>query len=130
VTITGAGAREPTLDGNGIDRGIETPAQQSITPYTVNITGVKITGGAGGAFSGGGLGHLARVTNLNPGKSTVSGNSADRGGIYNGYVSLSETTMTIRRPTVGGNRATSQGGGIENTADLTPENTTTSGNSE
>ncbi len=131
VTIRGAGARETIIDGNGIDRVFHTPIQGiPPTPFTVNISGVKITGGAIPDSVGGGILHTARGATLNLSESTVSGNRASQGGgIQNGGGQGFGETMTIKRSTISGNKSpNSQGGGILTTENLTLENTTVSGN--
>ena len=134
MTIRGAGPRETIIDGNGIDRVFDTPIQfPSPGAYTVNISGVKITGGAipdsVPDSVGGGISHHARGATLNLSESTVSGNRASQGGgIQNGGGQGFGETMTIMRSTISGNRAPGQGGGIQNTENLTLENTTVSGN--
>ena len=130
VTIRGEGARNTIIDGNGIDRVFHTPIQFPSTVFTVSIFGVKITGGAIPDSVGGGILHTARGSTLNLSDSTVSGNSAlQGGGINSGGGQGFGETVRIFRSTISGNTAPGgQGGGIQNTENLTLENTTVSGN--
>ena len=131
VTIRGEGARNTTIGGNGIDRVFHTPIQgTAATLFTVSIFNVKITGGAIPDSVGGGILHTARGATLNLSNSTVSGNSALQGGGINsgGGQGFGETVRIINS-TISGNTAPGgQGGGIQNTENLTLENTTVSGN--
>jgi CSLREA domain-containing protein len=119
------------IDGNGIDRVFHTPILfPSTTVFTVSIFGVKITGGAIPDSVGGGILHTARGSTLNLTNSTVSGNSAlQGGGINSGGGQGFGETVRIFRSTISGNVAPGgQGGGIQNTENLTLENATVSGN--
>ncbi len=130
VTIRGEGARDTIIDANGIDRVFHTPIQSPSSLFTVSIFGVKITGGAIPDSVGGGILHTARGSTLNLSDSTVSGNSAlQGGGINSGGGQGFGETVRIFRSTINGNIAPGgQGGGIQNTENLTLENTTVSGN--
>lgn len=128
VTIRGAGARKTIIDGGGIDRVFHTPFRGTSTPFTVNIFGLTITGGAVPDAPGGGISHDAGGATLFLTNSTVRGNSAPQGGGIGNGVSGFGGTMRIARSTVSGNKASAQGGGIQNTESLTLTNTTVSGN--
>ncbi len=131
VTIRPEGSGDKVIiDGNGIDRVFHTPIQFPSTVFTVSIFGVKITGGAIPDSVGGGILHTARGATLNLSDSTVSGNSAlQGGGIQSGGGQGFGETVRIFRSSISGNTAPGgQGGGIQNTENLTLENTTVSGN--
>ena len=125
VTIRGEGARQTIIDGNGIDRVFHTPFQNTSTPFTLFIFGVKITGGVSGF--GGGIFHDAQGATLHLGRSNVSGNQADSGG---GIVAQ-RGPLNVVESTISGNRAPGgQGGGIyiSGPAPNKITNTTISGN--
>ena len=131
TTIRGAGARRTTIDARGLDRVFHTPILFPAQPiFAVGIFGLTITGGAIPESVGGGIAHLARGTTLNLSDSTVRGNTARQGGgIQSGGGQGFGETVAIRRSTISGNTAPGgQGGGIQNTENLTLENVTVSGN--
>lgn len=125
VTIRGEGARSTIIDAGGIDRVFHTPFQNTSTPFTLFIFGVKITGGV--SEFGGGVFHDAQGATLHLGRSTVSGNQADSGG---GIVAQ-RGPLTVVESTISANRAPGgQGGGIyiSGPTPNTITNSTVSGN--
>ncbi len=130
VSITGAGARQTIIDGGGIDRTLHVPTiGGAVNPFTVNITDVKITGGASANGAGGGIAQFSRGSDLNLTESTVSGNSATQaGGIHVGAEPSFGGTTTINRSTISGNETSTQGGGIQIQTTLMLANSTVSGN--
>ncbi len=121
LTINGAGQATTIVDGNALDRVFD------IDPFpfvgdTVEISGLTIQNGSF-SFDGGGIRNpLSATLTLN--SSTVSGNTASRGG---GIFNIG--TMTLTSSTVSGNSAGSSGGGIRNNGGtLTLNSSTVSGN--
>ena len=91
---------------------------------TVTISGMTITGGAGGTgdvSTSGGIHNFGTLTVID---STLSGNTASAGGAV-----INFGTMTMINSTVSGNSANFHGGGIFNIATLTLINSTVSNNS-
>lgn len=110
-----------------------TPILFPTQPFAVAIVGVTITGGVATASDGpgGGIQHTNRGSTLNLIESTVRGNRAIQGGgVSNGAGQGFGETLVIRRSTISGNRTidNGQGGGIQNTENMTIENSTVSGN--
>lgn len=144
LTITGEGADQTIIDGNGLDRVFHIVGENS-----VKILGVKITNGyasSSGVYGGGGIlnenGDLevlvsvisdshaiktgggvdnsssARFTNV-----TLTGNtSTEGGGIFN------DGTLVLTNVVLHGNSATSTGGGIDNQYEALLTSVTISGN--
>ncbi len=125
--VTGAGARETILRGDGTNRVISTNG-------TSTITGVTVTNGGGAGVDdpgdGGGILISGALTLVN---STVAGNSAS-GGSGGGISIGSGARLDLVGSTVSGNVAQASfasGGGIHMVAetDLAAVNSTISGNS-
>ncbi len=145
LTITGADASTTVIEAEGIDRVLNV-----IGSIPVNISGVSISGGNSGLFSGGGilnrfgiltLTNSAIVSNTAQGgaggifnsagvltltNSTVSGNTALVNG--GGIVNSDGSTLTLTNSTVISNTASDGGGIYNNVATLTATNSTVSGN--
>jgi hypothetical protein len=136
MTVTGAGARDTVIDGNGGSRVFRVNSNSAeVTFNDLTITGGQTppldpqSGHGGGIFSVG-------TVNLN--RVAVRGNTAGvaGGGIYNDlpeFGSLSNVKLNIDRSTISGNVVTgddgvSYGGGIEAAGDLTMTNSTVAGN--
>lgn len=131
-------AGEIILDGDGfILNGNQSGTVLTIEPETtVRVMDIFITNGQGtsGPTSdwAGGIYNRGHVTLHN---STLSANSAARGGGIVNYGDISAASLTVVRSTLSGNTATENGGGILNTssdvgsAELNVVNSTLSGNS-
>ncbi len=151
LTIAGAGEGSTIIDQASSDRVFHVTGA-----FTVNISGVSITGGqelngGAGIYNGGGVLQLDNSTvsgNTTDGdgggiyqaagtmtlnSSTVSGNSAGAGGGFGsgGGINQAGGTMTLNSSTVAGNSSSIFGGGIRQAFGtiLTLDNSTVSGNS-
>jgi hypothetical protein len=118
LTINGNGA---TISGNNAVRVLYINSSATVMINNLTINGGRADGGSGGGISN--LGGALTLTN-----STVSGNSAYRGG---GIANLGGGVLTLTNSTVSVNSASSSGGGIFSGAGgmLTLTNSTVSGNS-
>ncbi|MGK7889320.1 MAG: hypothetical protein AB4042_08295 [Leptolyngbyaceae cyanobacterium] len=130
--VDGDGIGDITIDAQGNSRVFNINDNDSDTAQTVVLSGLTITGGtiAGFGNNGGGIFNAEDLTLAN---STVSGNSATKGGGISNLMG----TMTLTNSTVSANIATSgNGGGILNdgafsfppAAQMTLTNSTVSGN--
>ena len=118
VTITGAGADNTILDGNGIDRIFD------ISASLVAISALTIRNGNPGPGDNGFGGGLYNSSTLTLRNVVVANNTAaaSGGGISN------DNDITLTNCVVSGNTAANFGGGIDNPATATLENVTVSGN--
>src|SRR5438876_9548202 len=118
ATITGAGADNTILDGNGIDRIFD------ISASLVTISALTIRNGNPGPGDNGFGGGLYNSSTLTLRNVVVANNTAaaSGGGISN------DNDITLTNCVVSGNTAANFGGGIDNPATATPENVTVSGN--
>lgn len=118
VTITGAGARATTVDGNNASRVFyfDTGSGPSF------LSGVAVM--RGNSSSAGGIYNVDAVTITEVAVVDNTANFSTGGGIYNN----TGATMTIDRSTISGNFAFTIGGGIYNQSALTITNSTISGN--
>jgi CSLREA domain-containing protein len=114
LTITGAGKASTIIDGNSLDRVIETMAD-------VHISGVTISGGDSGADAGGGILVHGALTLTD---SRVRANMG-RGGI----VVYGTDTLTAIDTRIYGNASDLSGGGIFNYGTTTLLNSVVDGNS-
>jgi len=152
VTLAGAGAGTTIIDGGGIDRVLATVVGGlaiTISDVTIQNGSVPTGGGAGAGMSafgtftlnnvvitnntvngtalgdiGGGIITGGSGTTLTINNSTISGNSADRGG---GIFAQLSGTLVIEGSTLSGNSAR-EAGGIETFSTTTITNSTISGN--
>jgi CSLREA domain-containing protein len=107
TTITGGGAKDTILDGNGTGRVIQI---DHIAETDVTISGLTLRNGAT-AGPGGGIWNSAR---LDVHACVITGNTASAGGgIFSFEDSLSghSSTLHVYESTVSGNHATSGAGG-------------------
>lgn len=118
TTLTGAGARQTTIDGQQIDRVIEigTPSVIMGLPAgpTVIVSGVTVTGGktAQGEF-GGGISISQSNASLTLRESAVTGNNSGGGGGFGvGGGIYDAGSLTVERSVIDHNQATDQGGGV------------------
>jgi hypothetical protein len=124
VTITGPGADQLSVDGNG--------RAFSIVAIDVTISGLTITNGS--EFAGGAIYNYHSTLTVS--NCTLSGNFGGEGGgaIYNDGAYFGSATLTINNCTLSGNSTSYYGGGIYNdgtfsgSATLTVNNSTLSGN--
>jgi hypothetical protein len=110
LTLTGAGARNTTINGNGASRIFD------FTGGTIAISAITITDGfnSGGSLPGsyGGAIHDS-ASSLTLTDTTVSNNvyeNTDGGGA--GIAANGNGTLTLDRVTISGNEASDDGGGI------------------
>ncbi len=135
VTITGPRANLLSIDaGNGTDNVFNTGDGYRIfnidggtaTEIDVELRGLTLSGGdVGGSFPDDSGGAILNSENLTLTSSTLSGNSADRGG---GIFNTNTGTATLTSSTLSGNSA-DRGGGIFNGGTVTITSSTLSGNS-
>ena len=123
VIITGLGADQLTISGNNATRIFNVNDGNNSNQANVTIEGLTLT--AGNVTSGDG-GAIFTRENLTVSNSTISGNSARRGG---GLYNISGA-LTVTNSTISGNSTTLYGGGIRNSSGTTEvNNSTISGNS-
>jgi hypothetical protein len=131
LSIAGAGARTTTISGGGMT------AVFSITAGTVNISGVKVTGGMDTSATAGGAGFYVDSATLNLTEVAVTGNTAaaSNGNSIGAGISMSSATVNLTRSLVSGNTAKTStsnaaafGGGIAQGGTLTVVDSTVSGN--
>jgi uncharacterized repeat protein (TIGR01451 family)/CSLREA domain-containing protein len=112
LTITGAGAAQTIIDGNGLDRVFDHNYAHFFTISGVTIRNGNALNSTSGGIStvGGGIRNFGSgITTVND--SVISGNTAvDGGGLYN----TSNGVIVLNRTTISGNTATSYGGGVCN----------------
>lgn len=112
LTITGAGAAQTIIDGNGLDRVFDQSYAHFFTISGVTIRNGNALNNAGYTLEivGGGIRNWGvGITTVND--SVISGNKAvDGGGVYN----ISNGIVVLNRTTVSGNTANTNGGGICN----------------
>ena len=121
ITISGPGATNLSVDGNGSSRAFHINSGKTVT-----ISGLTIANGA--SNNGGGI--FNEHADLTLSNCTVSGNSASisGGGIYS-HGGVRSATLTLNNSTISGNSASSCGGGIySHLSTLTLNNSTISGN--
>ncbi len=111
LTITGAGATQTIIDGNGLDRVFDHSYAHFFTISGVTIrNGNAINGSGVLATVGGGILNLGvGTTTLND--CVISGNKAVEGG---GIFNISNGIIVLNRTTVSGNTSNTNGGGISN----------------
>ncbi|NBR06101.1 MAG: hypothetical protein EBT92_10060 [Planctomycetes bacterium] len=143
VTITGLGASNLNISGNGGDFSVfSISTGGNLFISGVSVSGANFTSSYGGAFNNSGTltisnsnlsnnsaifgGGVYNTTSgiLNISNSTLSGNSAGQGG----GIANNGGTLTVYNSTLSGNSA-GQGGGIANIGTLTISNSTFSNNS-
>jgi filamentous hemagglutinin family protein len=112
VTINGAGAGSTTVSGGNNNRVFNVTSGATATLQGLVITKGNF-GDGGGIFNRG---------NLTVNNSTISGNTASYGGIYN-----ADGDLTVNNSTISGNTGT-LGGGIGSGGNLKVNNSTISGN--
>ena len=112
LTITGAGAAQTIIDGNGLDRVFDQNYAHffTISGVTIRNGNALNNPGYGLATVGGGIRNFGSgITTVND--SVISGNIAvDGGGLY----STANGVIELNRTTVSGNTANRYGGGICN----------------
>jgi len=101
LTITGAGAGQTIVDGNGAGSVATVPGA-----YTVALNNLTLRNGS--ATAGGGLASTGGALTLSG--ATVANNTVTSDG---GGVSVVSGTLTLTNSTVANNTATGYGGGIE-----------------
>jgi CSLREA domain-containing protein len=109
VTITGAGARTTTINGNATDRVFDV-----LSGATLSASGLTITNGkVGTTENGGGVRNNGSVTLTD---AAVSGNVAGDASSCNsvgGGIANDATALVLTRVAVLGNQASCDGGGID-----------------
>jgi parallel beta-helix repeat protein len=129
VTITGPGAANLTVNGNGAGRVFD--ISNSTTILNVTLSGMRITGGNITGAKGGGV--FTDNENVTITDSIITGNTvgAATNSSGGGIGVFSGGSLTLRNSTVSGNSCTGRGGGIYfyDSGSLVVENSTISGNS-
>lgn len=113
--ITGPGADQLTIDGNGDSRVLSVaPASQTGASDAVRLSGFEITGGDGSGVSGGGI-HVDQAELILDGLN-VNANFADQAGggiaVIGDSSGPTESKLTVIDSTISGNGATIGGGGL------------------
>lgn len=103
LTIISSGNSQATIDGGGIDRVLDV-----LEKSTLDLENIVITGGYVNEAEGAGI-RIRKSGPVTITNSTITGNFAGVGGIYN-YNSL----LTVTNSTISGNTTTVGGAGIDN----------------
>ena len=121
MTISGPGAPDLTIDGDGRSRIFNVSGSGT---RTVTLSGLTLTGGT--AYGGGAIYNGERLTLE---MMVITGNrSSQSGGGIRSNVFNRDGALTVTNSTVSGNTASWTGGGIYNWANLIVTNSTVSGN--
>jgi hypothetical protein len=125
MTISGPGAGQLAIDGNGAGRVFDIYTD---TGDDVSISGLTITNGS---TSGPGAGIRSKYADLTLSDAVVSGNDAEQNG--GGVDAYDGGSLTIENSTISGNSSGGRGGGVATNAfggtEATIRNSTISGNS-
>lgn len=124
VTIKGTGANRLTIQNTAADSRVFLIFTQN---STVNLTGMKITGGNISSSGGGGLFIGGSGTMVNITSCWITGNTTTGNG---GGIRISDGTVNLTNSTVSNNTSSRSrgGGGIDSSGTLTVTNSTVSGN--
>ena len=111
LTLTGAGAKDTILDGNGLDRVVQIQIGR-----TAEINALTVTGGLVTDFNGGGISNLGTLT-LNDAilRGNTVASSEYWGGALGNDALVQSATATVNRSLIMDNAGV-LGGGLANTA--------------
>lgn len=131
VTITGLGAANTTVNGQGNSRIINVAPALDGVAFDVTLDGLTLTSG-GKAYEGGAI-RTSQTGTLLTVKNSIISNNRVHSSIFNNYVNgggiWSYGPLTVINSTVSGNSADDSGGGIYSQGVVTVIDSTISGNS-